>query len=467
MGFLMAFLLLARSTDDSLTLLSRKAFGSRQEALSALGAITADASFDAWDDEVLLLDIDAGTPVLLVRPAASAGDTATPSAPAELEESSTFSAVADEGPIEVALEADVAAEQREAQQDEVLASEEPQGEEPTVADIDIDEAARSFIAEAVAENVGVILEEPEPAASDDEVATSLLEALARTTVKMEADGIVAPESVGMPSEVAEAPGSAEQTESAEPVVSEVAAKADSAPEEGSAADELEAIAEELGVIEPEPQPKAQPESPTPPAPEPPAWPWDVTPETAAPQEQTAERGSEPVEPDQPVPEAVEDTEEATPAETESEAEADQEAEVDQEAELSTTPAETGVVLEGLEEPAIDDGGSLITSTIDDEGFAAARPVILGAYGERAADVEIDDEEAVGPIEGRGEEAEPEPESDFIIIGEGSGSAEVSVPAAEPEPSPLSSYTCNDCVYLETCPNKDQRRPEDCGSFQWK
>ena len=32
---------------------------------------------------------------------------------------------------------------------------------------------------------------------------------------------------------------------------------------------------------------------------------------------------------------------------------------------------------------------------------------------------------------------------------------------------LSSYVCDDCVYVDTCPNKDQRRPEDCGSFQWK
>ena len=40
-------------------------------------------------------------------------------------------------------------------------------------------------------------------------------------------------------------------------------------------------------------------------------------------------------------------------------------------------------------------------------------------------------------------------------------------ADEPEVPPLSSYTCEDCVYVETCPNRDQRLPKDCVSFQWK
>ena len=32
---------------------------------------------------------------------------------------------------------------------------------------------------------------------------------------------------------------------------------------------------------------------------------------------------------------------------------------------------------------------------------------------------------------------------------------------------MESYVCDDCVYVGTCPNKDQRLPKDCGSFQWK
>ena len=45
---------------------------------------------------------------------------------------------------------------------------------------------------------------------------------------------------------------------------------------------------------------------------------------------------------------------------------------------------------------------------------------------------------------------------------------VAQPQAEPTPtSPLTEYTCEDCVYVATCPNRDQRLPKDCGSFQWR
>ena len=39
--------------------------------------------------------------------------------------------------------------------------------------------------------------------------------------------------------------------------------------------------------------------------------------------------------------------------------------------------------------------------------------------------------------------------------------------SEPVVSPRPEYTCVDCVYVETCPNKDQRLPADCGTFQWR
>jgi hypothetical protein len=63
------------------------------------------------------------------------------------------------------------------------------------------------------------------------------------------------------------------------------------------------------------------------------------------------------------------------------------------------------------------------------------------------------------------------ESDFIMLDDVLPSAvddasEPSQPDA-PGDAPLSTYTCNDCVYVDTCPNKDQNHPEDCGSFQWK
>ena len=46
--------------------------------------------------------------------------------------------------------------------------------------------------------------------------------------------------------------------------------------------------------------------------------------------------------------------------------------------------------------------------------------------------------------------------------------DTSAPEEAPvEPSSLDDYVCADCVYEATCPNKDQRLPKDCVSFQWK
>lgn len=44
--------------------------------------------------------------------------------------------------------------------------------------------------------------------------------------------------------------------------------------------------------------------------------------------------------------------------------------------------------------------------------------------------------------------------------------EPEMPGYEAGDSDLSSLTCEDCVYVTTCPNKDERTPSACGSFQW-
>ena len=64
----MPFFLLARDEDDQLRLLTPDASPSRQDALAVLAKLTSDPGFDAWDAEVLLVDIDSALPVLLVRP---------------------------------------------------------------------------------------------------------------------------------------------------------------------------------------------------------------------------------------------------------------------------------------------------------------------------------------------------------------------------------------------------------------
>ena len=32
---------------------------------------------------------------------------------------------------------------------------------------------------------------------------------------------------------------------------------------------------------------------------------------------------------------------------------------------------------------------------------------------------------------------------------------------------LGAYTCNDCVYSNTCPKVGEVTPADCGTFQWR
>jgi hypothetical protein len=440
----MAFFLLGRSEDGGLSLLSDAAFESRQEALAELGRITADAAFDRWSDEVVLIDLDAGTPVLLVRPAETA---ATPSPDVESEAEEDSEAEADsESPDdpESAVFAALADQEPADEPDDDAAEVEPELVEAVEID-EVDETPSEPdevpVEEPAAEDVAEADSEPKTAPQADEAVEpvegadgmdSLRDAIARTTQHMEATGIVAPESIGPADDSVE-----------EDAASQEAADADS------------------GSDEPAPVP----------APEPPAWPWATAPESEA------------------VSEEVVTGEEQT---------------------------ETPFVLDGLEDPAIDAGGSLIMASIDDDELAANRAVILGAYGEEPDDelpAEPNVELASSDLSGEAQPSdapdspdeavaepesvpEPEEESDFIVLDltpeepeapaiddddaasagldldsiESTGSTPEPVSAdadSEGEVPALSSYVCDDCVYVDTCPNKDQRRPEDCGSFQWK
>lgn len=93
------------------------------------------------------------------------------------------------------------------------------------------------------------------------------------------------------------------------------------------------------------------------------------------------------------------------------------------------------------------------------------------------------------LEGQAADTDEESDSDFILDldaiqpvsleeSEDATGEETPAPTAPSEAteqsaaegdysSPLTEYTCEDCVYVETCPNRDQRAPKDCGSFQWK
>jgi hypothetical protein len=475
----MSFFLLGRSGDDVLTLLSDAAFESRQDALAELGRITADPTFDRWDDDVLLLDLDSGTPVLLVRPTAPAAEAVEPvPEPEAAPEAAAFAVIADDVPVEVDVVAEAQPETDEipvpgveAEPEEVV---EPEAVAPAADDVvepevelvteEMPEAEGEIeaVADEVPSEVGVFVERAASADSEAveepaEIAgiDALRDAIARTTEHMESTGIVAPESVGSaepqarPEAESDIPDSILDVENVDSVVADLLSDVATA-ETRSISEAAIALVPASPVVESqeedlaaEVEPAEEPSEPGLPEPAPPAWPWDTS-------------------SDQPEPAA---------------------------AAGGAVEPEVGFVLDGLEEPSLDDGGSLIVGLLDDDALAANRPVILGAYGdEEAAETEgettvTDDESALqGPEESESDKTAadeivvPDGESDFIVLDDVSPSdrdvSESSEATKTADDSPdgkgaLSDYTCKDCVYVETCPNKDQRRPEDCGSFQWK
>lgn len=92
----------------------------------------------------------------------------------------------------------------------------------------------------------------------------------------------------------------------------------------------------------------------------------------------------------------------------------------------------------------DQGESLITSAppVGEEAYLP-RPVILGDYADAGVVVPAE------PVESL-------PEPAVTEIGyEPTGDLD------------LSAYTCNDCVYSNTCPKVGEVTPAECGTFQWR
>lgn len=410
----MSFFLLGKTTGEKIYLVWETAFATRGEALRQLSHITGDASFDAWDDEILVIDDQAGAPVLLVRPSTSE--------PAHQVED----AMAVETPV--------------ADEVEVFEAGEELPEETVV-----EEAETGPEAEQEAE---------EEVSGGAELAIPLKDALLRSAVQLESEGIQAPDSVGPepepPTENSESEGEndvpvGEMTEEAgasEPVGEEPSLEEETPVESASP----EAPAEESGTQ----TPSASEESASEQAPA--AWPWD------------SEGGME------------------------------------------------SLGVSELDEPG-DDEESLVRAAGDDETMASARPVIMGSYEDETvlapleivesegatelpeqvpvrevagvveaeiapgadipAEAQDDPVELAAALDAPDVPAEPvgetvtelpsiDPASDFVDL-----TSRVDFETAAEASPPIDTMTCNDCVYVETCPNQGQRLPASCGSFQWK
>ncbi|MBF4510056.1 MAG: hypothetical protein ISP10_06255 [Aeromicrobium sp.] len=113
-----------------------------------------------------------------------------------------------------------------------------------------------------------------------------------------------------------------------------------------------------------------------------------------------------------------------------------------------------VVASDLDEPSVEDSPLIVPSAIDDEVYLP-RPVILGDY-EDAAETAPQEApaEAATEVPAETAPADPDvalPEIDYVPSGE----------------LDLDTYTCDDCVYVYTCPKVGESSPKECGSFQWK
>ncbi len=124
----------------------------------------------------------------------------------------------------------------------------------------------------------------------------------------------------------------------------------------------------------------------------------------------------------------------------------------------------------LEEPSVD-GGDLLSPVAYETDVDRARPVIMGAYAEEDAAAPPDTTAAVAePIVGE-LDSDDIPRTDSVL-------ADLTIvtpgPVVDSDAGPLSDsgatageLTCDDCVYMGTCPNKEDSEPASCGNFQWK
>ena len=461
----MAFFLLGRTEDGTLSLLSHASFSTRQDALAELSRITGRSSFDRWSEDVLLLDLDAATPVLLVRPTF---------APQPEPETEPLSQAETAGVVEAEPVVAGWADPRT----------EPVGD-PAIADMIVEEAAGEMpgYVETVESSAPVESDQSEEEPAPEEM-LSLRDALARTAVQMESTGVVATQSVGPAESTGQSPEepAPDQAPTGEMPEEPVSESAYSVPEDGESAQDAPVGEVEFAATVTEPQTVPDPEPIV--SHEVTAWPWDIAaaetePATMAlphverayvttPLEEPALddgsilRGS--IDDDmfaaaRPVilgayPEVVSTAPETVPAVPETVP-----AVPESVADTVTEPMGTVDALLTIpltdSEPAIDLSDFELVSPAKLEPAVSAQPPDpdLGAQAD--------------PSDGAADEI-----SDFILDLDAvtivpPEDEEASVMTSEPTVSPRPEYMCVDCVYVETCPNKDQRLPSDCGTFQWR
>jgi hypothetical protein len=481
----MPFFLLARDEDDQLRLLTSTVSPSRQDALAVLSKLTADPGFDAWDAEVLLVDVDSGLPVLLVRPNENVAEvdsavTAASEAPepeaVESPSEVTFVWPAPDHvaphsePEAVVLPAsEISAEEAEAFASYVSLADddgpvEPESDEPLAdegaVEAPVDLPVPAFARELEDEPQSLQADaEPNPSAEDAAERHGADAALVGLGVVAVALGAGA---LGAEPEEAPAP-------KPEPEV-EIQWQPEPEPESGP-------------ELEPEPEPAPEPESET----------YAAVDEAAA-EPWVASEAPDPLPEEQSAPDlsanelrdALARTTAAMELEVASETGVDvevpqlpyEEPPIDRWPWEAAAPAVVAVAVPfgatvisedraGIEESVGEPEASTAGAEVPEDESAEAPP---------SASAFLDDLEPLPTVSDYAvAQTQPEPEVAGAVGDPAPAETAVveTIPETVPEapaasePASMDSYVCDDCVYVGTCPNKDQRLPKDCGSFQWK
>lgn len=127
------------------------------------------------------------------------------------------------------------------------------------------------------------------------------------------------------------------------------------------------------------------------------------------------------------------------------------------------PVEADAEVAEPEDLSADEVDMVFTSK--DAGDFMPRPVIMGDYGDTAAVAaeQVVEAEEVAGAETAVEEAPEAP----VSVQDERMEQEAAAPVYEPGEVSLDEYTCDDCVYANTCPKAGASSPAECGSFQWK
>lgn len=405
----MTFFVVERSVPDGVLRVPLSGtYETREAALAALSAAVSTGQL-VLAGEVFIADLSAAIPVLVMQPAAQPVEAEAEAEPElepqpEVEPELEPEPQAEWAPEFVPVSTESAAEPVQEEEPAV----EPEAEEPLEAAA-IEEAAEEI---PTAEEVFASWEGVSEVSTEE--APSLADALKRAATSLEDEGIVAPESV-----------------------------------ESSPVEPLEEPVAQAPVDEVAPST---------------SWPWAEVASYEIPKE--GEEAPAPLTDVVPVAEfaavSVEETVSAPVAE----------AEPDLDARLSALVA---TPIEGDEAPMIP------SAPAEGEEAYMPKPVILGDYvsapaepmgvaSEPAGEVAVEAFPASDAIE---EPVAPQTASDeaaetVAMEAPPAEAVTVEAPAYEPEGDlDLSGYTCDDCVYANTCPKAGETTPTECLSFQWR